>query len=39
MKSERRMAPIIKSLDDAPPVKPDDHGVYPLPIPGKTEPV
>jgi predicted dehydrogenase len=39
MKSERRMAPIIKSLNDEPPIKPDDHGIYPLPIPGKTEPV
>jgi myo-inositol 2-dehydrogenase/D-chiro-inositol 1-dehydrogenase len=39
MKSERRMAPIIKSFDDEPPVKPDEHGVYPMPIPGKSEPV
>jgi myo-inositol 2-dehydrogenase / D-chiro-inositol 1-dehydrogenase len=39
MKSERTMAPIIKSLDDKPPVEPDENGVYPLPIPGKSEPV
>jgi myo-inositol 2-dehydrogenase / D-chiro-inositol 1-dehydrogenase len=39
MKSERAIAPIIKSFDDAPPVKPDENGQYPLPIPGKSDPV
>jgi len=31
-------APIL-SLQDAPPVLPDADGVYPLPIPGKYEPL
>jgi myo-inositol 2-dehydrogenase/D-chiro-inositol 1-dehydrogenase len=39
MKSERRIAPVIASFKDEPPVKPDEHGVYPIPVPGKTEPV
>lgn len=38
-KSEKRLAPDITSLQDEPPVKPDEDGVYPLPIPGKSEPV
>lgn len=39
IKSERRMAPDITSLQDEPPVKPDENGVYSLPIPGRSEPV
>lgn len=39
IKSEARMAPEIKAYDDEPPVKPDETGAYPHPIPGKTEPV
>jgi hypothetical protein len=39
IKSERAIAPIIKSFEDAPPVKPDENGQYPLPIPGKSDPV
>jgi myo-inositol 2-dehydrogenase/D-chiro-inositol 1-dehydrogenase len=35
LKSEVRMAPDIKSLQDEPPVKPDETGAYPLPVPGK----
>jgi len=39
IKSEARMAPEITSLADEPPIRPDDGGVYPLPIPGKSDPV
>ena len=39
IKSEERMAKIITSLQDEPPVKPDEKGAYPLPIPGKSKPV
>ncbi len=39
MKSERRMAPDVKSLQDPPPVMPDETGAYPHPIPGVSEPV
>lgn len=39
MKTEKTMAPIIKSFDDEPPVKPDENGQYPLPVPGKYEAV
>jgi len=39
MKSEARIAPEIKSLEDEPPVKPGPDGAYPLPIPGKSQPV
>jgi predicted dehydrogenase len=39
IKSERMIAPIIDSFDAEPPVKPDENGVYPLPVPGKSEPV
>jgi len=39
MKTEKVMAPIIKSFDDEPPVKPNENGEYPLPIPGKFEAV
>lgn len=37
--SSHHMAPEIKSLQDEPPVKPDETGAYPLPIPGKSQPV
>ncbi|MEQ1860799.1 MAG: Gfo/Idh/MocA family oxidoreductase [Chthoniobacteraceae bacterium] len=39
MKTEKTLAPIIKSFDDEPPVKPDENGQYPLPVPGKYEAV
>jgi len=39
IKSEERMTKIITSLDDEPPVKPDEHGAYPLPVPGKSRAV
>lgn len=39
MKSEKTMAPLIKSFEDAPPVVPDENGQYPLPVPGKFEAV
>ena len=39
VKSEERIAPEIKSLQDEPPVKPGPDGAYPLPIPGKSKPV
>jgi predicted dehydrogenase len=39
MKTEKTMAPIIKSFEDAPPVVPDENGQYPLPVPGKFEAV
>ena len=39
IKSERQIAPIIKSFNDEPPVKPGPDGVYPRPIPGTSEPV
>lgn len=39
MKTEKVMAPIIKSFEDEPPVKPDENGQYPLPVPGKFEAV
>jgi predicted dehydrogenase len=39
IKSEKTIAPIIKSFDDEPPVKPDATGAYPLPVPGKSDPV
>ena len=39
IKSEERMAPEIKSFQDDAPVKPDETGAYPLPIPGKSRPV
>ncbi len=39
MKTEKVMAPLIKSFNDAPPVVPDENGQYPLPVPGKFEAV
>jgi myo-inositol 2-dehydrogenase / D-chiro-inositol 1-dehydrogenase len=39
IKSEKMIAPIIDSFDAKPPVEPDGNGVYPLPIPGVSEPV
>ncbi len=39
LKSEKLFAPEIKSLQDEPPVKPDETGAYPLPVPGKYQPV
>ncbi|MEA3213331.1 MAG: myo-inositol 2-dehydrogenase / D-chiro-inositol 1-dehydrogenase [Chthoniobacter sp.] len=39
LKSERRFAPDISSLQDPAPIQPDENGAYPLPIPGKAEPV
>jgi len=39
IKSEEHMAKIITSLEDEPPVKPDEHGAYPLPVPGKSRAV
>jgi myo-inositol 2-dehydrogenase / D-chiro-inositol 1-dehydrogenase len=37
--SEKVFHSPILSLQDAPPVMPDGNGVYPLPIPGKYEPL
>ncbi len=39
MKTEKTMAKIISSFEDAPPVVPDENGQYPLPVPGKFEAV
>jgi len=35
IKSEIRMAPEIRSLQDPAPIQPDANGAYPLPVPGK----
>jgi predicted dehydrogenase len=35
IKSEVRMAPEIRSLQDPAPIQPDANGAYPLPVPGK----
>jgi len=36
MNSNLSLAPEIKSMDDAPPVRPDEHGLYAIPVAGKT---
>jgi predicted dehydrogenase len=37
LKSEVPMSVLPSSLKDEPPIKPDESGTYPLPIPGKTK--
>jgi predicted dehydrogenase len=36
LNSNLSLAPAIKSMDDAPPVLPDEHGLYAIPVAGKT---
>lgn len=39
IKSEKLFAPLPTSLKDEAPVKPDENGVYPVPVPGKYQPL
>ena len=39
LNSERRIAPVITSLQDPAPIQPGADGAYPLPVSGKSEPV
>ena len=36
LNSNLSLAPDIKSMDDKPPMLPDEHGLYPIPVAGKT---
>jgi predicted dehydrogenase len=36
LNSNLSLAPAVKSMDDAPPVLPDEHGLYAIPVAGKT---
>jgi hypothetical protein len=39
LQSQKTMSSPITSLQDPPPVLPDENGVYPLPVPGRYEPI